>query len=412
MDAIIIVDPVFSVAKLKTAARDLGYEVICVFFLRLEKCESIWGTDKQKLLTDCTTTIVSDDLEEILREIEALQLTVKGSVAGHESGVELADQIAEKLNLFHNDIKLSTARRDKGEMRRVLKESNLTCPDFTTCTSLQQVMDFAGTHRFPLMMKTPKGAGTSQVFECSNRDHLTKHFREILSEKNLYGLSAKEVVLEEYIPGTEYIVNTFSDGVDVHVTDCWVYEKFSTAEHKNLYYNSITIPIDAPEMQGMIEYALKVAKVFGLTRGVAHLEIKDDPEKGPTLIEIGARLPGVRKPDLIEKFSNFKPFQSQIKVFLHEKVEIPKPVVFTKHCGVAYCTCLDHGRLKKINGIEEIKKLPSYVDHMLNLKEGQTLSTSTQVTLIPLIVLLAHENRDQLLEDLENAHSLFQIELE
>ena len=119
--------------------------------------------EKQKLFTDCTNTIVSDDLEEILKEIEALHLTVKASVAGHESGVELADQIAEKLNLFHNDIKLSTARRDKGEMRKVLKESNLTCPDFMTCTTLQQVFDFSDAHNFPLMMKTPKGAGTSQV---------------------------------------------------------------------------------------------------------------------------------------------------------------------------------------------------------------------------------------------------------
>jgi len=412
MDAIIIVDPIFSVAKLKTAARSLGYEVICVFSLLPEKCESIWGTGKQQLITDCTNTIVSDDLEKILCEVRALNLPVKASIAGHESGVELADQIAEKLDLFRNDIKLSTARRDKGEMRKVLKESNLTCPDFTTCTTLQQVFDFSDAHRFPLMMKTPKGAGTSQVFECTNRDQLTKYFHEILSEKNIYGLSTKEVVLEEYIPGTEYIVNTFSDGVDVHVTDCWVYEKFSTEEHKNLYYNSISIPIDAPEMQDLIEYALKVTKVFGLTRGVAHLEIKDDPKKGPTLIELGARLPGVRKPDLIQKFSNFDPFRSQIEVFLYEKVEIPTPVVFTKHCGVAYCTFLERGKLKKIEGIEEIKKLPSYVDHMLNLKEGQILSTSTQVTLIPLIVLLANESREKLIEDLENAHSLFQIELE
>jgi hypothetical protein len=49
---------------------------------------------------------------------------------------------------------------------------------------------------------------------------------------------------------------------------------------------------------------------------------------------------------------------------------------------------------------------------MLNLIEGEVIGTSTQVTAIPLIVLLANESREKLEEDLENVHTLFQIELE
>ncbi len=411
-EAIVLIDPAGSAIPFKASARELGLHVIAVFAHPLKSFETFFHSTPEMLIEDCDEVIISGDKDEILKKLQASKFAIKGVIGASEGGVEMADQIAHELHLWGNSIELSHAKRDKGEMRKVVRKSGLSCPDFAICHSEEEVIRFAESHSFPIMAKTPMGVGTSQVYQCLDLEELLESFRKIYHTENTFGDSAESVVVEEYISGIEYIVDTFSDGDKVHATDVWKYEKINTDTYKNIYYSIISIPLFSPDVQEIIKYALRIAEVFRIQRGSAHIELKDDPVRGPTLIEIGARLGGASIPPFLRKYTNFDVYKANLEVFTKGKTRVPKQISLKKHLVIVLCPALEGGKIQKFLGLEKIQCLKSYDGHMLRQRVGDTISPSTHLGSIPLFVFLANENQAQLLTDLEATHELFSIEFE
>lgn len=410
MNAIALFDPINSGANLKLAAKDLGFKVIGVFTRPIQLFKDQYHVTEETLFQNCDAIIIANERREILQQLKESPFTIRAAISGLDSGLELTDQIAHDLNLFRNLMGLSSARRDKGKMRKVIKKNGFSCPDFSICQTVEKLNRFIRTHPFPLVVKTPRGAATSQVYVCEDEKSANKAFRDIRTQADFFGDRAQYAVIEEYISGKEYIVNTFSDGKKVHVTDVWVYDKIDTESFKNITYSAVNIPLFDPSIKGLIEHGIGLAKIFGIKRGPAHLEIKDDPIRGPTLIEINARLCGAKLPDFVKKYTNFDIYQATIEVFANGKISFPDPLLFYKHFAVACCPVFKSGRVKEILGIEEIKKLSSYEMHKLSIVKGDIIHSSTYTTTIPLFVYLAHTDRKQLFIDLKAAHKLFSVQ--
>ncbi len=409
MRAVVLFDPVSSGEMLKKTAHEMGFKVIAVFTQSMESFEEIYHVSQEHLFQGCDAIIVSNDITSILEELKKRAFKIVGAIAASEGGVEAADEIANVLGLWKNRFDLSVARRDKGEMRKVLKSSDLSCPNFTICHSEQEATDFAQKHLFPLIIKTPKGSATSQVYECDDQKALINNFHKIYGKPDIYGTIASCCVLEEYIGGKEYIIDTFSDGHKVFVTDVWVYEKIHSDTFRNIYYNVLLVPLEDPSVKPLIDYAIRVAEIFGVERGPAHIEIKDDPVRGPTLIEIGTRFGGMRIPQFVKKYTNFDPYKASIEVLVEGQTKIPLPLIYKKKLAIAFFPQMKGGKIEQIQGIEQIKKLSSYDTHILNVKIEDIIPPSSHVGTIPLVGFFAHSDREQLLRDLHSAHELFKI---
>lgn len=412
MDAVVLFDPINSGAPLKGAASQLGFKVIVVYTRPLTIYETEFHLDEEALKKAADLVFFSDDVEWICKKIKESPYTLRGSIAGLDSGVELADQIAFAFQLPGNRIDLSSARRDKGKMRAIQKREGFSCPDFAICKTEKEVRNYVRTHPFPLVIKTPKGAGTSHVYVCEDIENILQKFEIIQNSENLFGEKSTDAVVEDFIGGDEYIINTFSDGEKVHVTDLWIYEKIQTESFKNITTSAILLPFSYPGTEEMQRIGKRISEQFGIVRGPAHLEMKKDPIRGPTLIELAARLAGARLPIYVEKYSNFDPYRACIDVFTKGSCKIPDPVVFSKQIAVALCPVFKTGMVRKIFGMNEITKLASYEAHSLIVKVGDYLHPTTHLTTTPLVVFLAHKNRKQLLNDLKTTHKLFQIETE
>ena len=210
--------------------------------------------------------------------------------------------------------------------------------------------------------------------------------------------------------------------VKEHTSQCWknVSNSCTTSiclSHcflfqENIYYNIITVPLTDPSIQKLMAYAIQIASVFGIKRGPAHIEIKDDPKRGPTLIEIAGRLAGASQPGLIRKYCNFDIYQATVEVFTQGSTIVPEPIVYTKHAAVCLCPVLRTGVIKKILGIEQIQKLPSYEYHKISIHAGDRVQSSTDLGTIPCSVYLAHADREQLMKDIAATHALFKVDLE
>jgi biotin carboxylase len=394
---------------LKEVAKNQGFDVIGLFTVPMEAIFSGYHLSEEDLFLHCDTVIHSPDPQDALQRVKETAYKIEGVFAGMESGVEMADHLAHALHLPGNPIELSQARRDKYEMREAIRKAGLSCPDFRRCYTERDLWEFAGSHEFPLVIKTPKGAGTNNVFVCETVEELNERFAQILSSPDYMGAMAKFALIEEYIDGPEYIVDLFSDGENIHVTDVWLYEKGKPGGPKNLCWSCMTL--DPKEIPGVVEYAIEAAKALRVERGASHAEIKNDPRKGPVLVELGARLAGAGIPPLLRKATNFDLYSGVLSVFTGRKPQVPEEITIQKSFAIVFGVSFEEGEVVAIEGIEEIRKLPSYLKHVLHAKAGDTIQKSVDMKTTPLFVYLAHKDPAQLKRDVDAVHRLFHIKI-
>lgn len=411
MDAVVLVDPIGSGEGLKKAVHELGFKIFAIFTRPLSLFEAQFHMTEKELINNCDYVLFSDDLKVILSSVKSHHFKIKAAMTGIDSGSEIADHICDELGLPSNLYELSSARRDKGLMRKLLKEKGFACPDFAICQTEKELQYFIRVHSFPLVVKTPKGAATSHVYVAQSESEALKAFHKIMAEEDFFGLRASSAVIEEYIEGEEYIVNTFSDGSETYVTDMWLYQKIDTKEVQNIYYSAISLPLAEKKYEELQKAGIAISKAFGVLKGPAHLEIKNDRRLGLTLVEIGARLSGTRVPALVQQFTNFDPFKMCVEVFLKGAVQMPKSIEYRKHFAIALCPIFESGSIKKIEGVEAIESLPSFISLQIRVKVGEYFQGTSDLTTIPLTVFLAFENRDQLQKDLDAVHRLFQLKI-
>ena len=127
---------------------------------------------------------------------------------------------------------------------------------------------------------------------CDTVEDAIDHYHKMLESPNDFGEIGADVLIQEYIGGTEYIVDTIScDGKHL-LTDIWVYAKV-TAEDGTLAYDYTKLVKDLePGHSEMIRYVYKVLDAVEMKWGPCHTEVKID-HKGPVLIETNARLLGL-----------------------------------------------------------------------------------------------------------------------
>lgn len=411
--AVVLVDPVSSGRFLKSYVVEYGYKLIGIFTLSEEELkQSGKFIPYEEKVKYCDIVINSNDYLFCVNELTKSGYTVIAIIPASEPGVELADQLAEYFNLKGNPACSSLARRDKHKTRLAVKEALLPSPEFIACYAEKDIYTFTKKNRFPVVLKTPKGAGAHHVFICNNLREAKLAFNRILSSKNIFGEPASFALLEEFITGQQYIVEMLGDGESLHVLCIWKVD-FQQNVHGKQVFHKIEVIRDVAELQslrGVSDYALAVGKAVGIRIGPCLAEIRYELNKTPMLIEVGARLSGIDLPLLIREASDFDPFNTTIKVYTSDSLIEIVPVNFSKETVLVFCPVEGTGRIHKIHGIDEIKKLPSYLTSEMKIKEGDYVECSRDLATIPLYVYLVHEGKQEIERDILKVKDLFHIE--
>lgn len=407
---LVLVDPISSGIELKHAAKRAGHKVTSIFSIDKELLSRATQTPVQTLVSGCDHVIDGVDVDSLVSQLHSLPWSVSGVIAASEPGVELADEIAQRLRLPGNRADLSASRRDKLLMRQAISHAGLACPAFMECRTHEDLASFVSGHEFPLVIKTPRGAATSYVYCCNNASEIEHAFNVILDKPDLFGSSTKFALVEEYMVGTEYAVNLFASGSEIVATDVWQYDKVTIGNHR-LYRAAILCDSRDPTTRLLVEYAKGAAQAVGIERGSIHAEVMFDTEHGPRLVEIAGRLSGGGLPFLVRAYSDFDPFAATVEVFTKGTVPPISPR-FHAHLAVALCPTVRAGIVKEIHGLDEIRNLRSYVSHALHVGPGTACPASTDLASIPLTVQLAHWSNLQLQSDLKAVHELFVVTYE
>ena len=218
---IAIVDPYSSGTQLVREAQARGHT--CLLVQSQEDVPALYRSSFQAEEFDFFVPY-RGNLEETSAELEAQN--VGCVMAGCEIGVELSDHLSQRLGLLSNGTRLTEARRNKLLMGETLRHHGVPTPAELSSGDLGEVQDWVHRQgRWPVVIKPLCSSASDGVCLCNNEAEIQIAFEDIIGRKDVYGLVNEAVLVQEYLTGREYAVDTVSHAGRHRVAAIWEYGK-------------------------------------------------------------------------------------------------------------------------------------------------------------------------------------------
>jgi len=305
-------------------------------------------------------------------------------------------------------------RTDKAAMQDRLRECGIPACEQTNSGDLQELLAWAKSRgEWPLVAKPSGGCGSDGIFFCHSEAELSSAHAAIVGNVNPKGGRNDTVVLQEFLVGDEFIIDTVSkDGKHLCVA-IWTQGK-----RKNLPWNPTGIITTenrllqpSGELQDkLVNYVFNVLDVLDYRHGPCHTEVMLT-KRGPILIEVNCRMHGVQGPLAMEIATGTNKATHSLDVFVgggktFDELYVQGPHRYlypvVKHSVQLVLCSPFEGELKKgvQQAIQELN-LPSLVEVVCRLGPGDCVLQSSDLQTTPGTVLMAHESEEQLLEDIK-----------
>lgn len=355
--------------------------------------------------------IYTGNLEETVAEIERISdiETVLGVIAGSEPGVYLADLLSERLGLeTSNGTALSTARRNKFDMLEAIKSAGLPTPLYFASCRLKEINDWVIQNtRFPVVLKPLESAGTDGVFICHNFSEIERAFNKIMQSINLFEVQNQSVLVESFLHGNEYVVNSVSCHGKHKVNDIWIYKK-QEVEGRKIYDREELLDFHGDKQEALINYAHQVLDAVGIKFGPSHAEIMLT-ESGPVIVEVGARISGATNIRTSQECVGHDVVNLTIDSYISHAAfmrayETPNKII--KYSMVVDLANTQEGVIIAETITSQLSSLPSLKNMVIKKSSGDYLVKTKDLMSSPAKFHLAHESQEQLMRDYETIQTV------
>ncbi|MFJ9406883.1 ATP-grasp domain-containing protein [Streptomyces sp. NPDC101393] len=309
---------------LLTAAADLGLEAYVATH------EELYASYRPELRSKITAPVFTDfrDPEAALAELAAFcrSTGIDAVVPCWEFLAPLATRLAAELGLPGHRDDLADACRNKQLMAEVFAAHGVPCPRTVVASdhpALVRRIAEAGLV-YPLVVKPAENAASIGVSVVRSPEELPAAVRLARSQthKHPHGIALDTTLLaQEYVDGDEFSVETITvEGAAHHVT---LTEKF-TAQGPSRAELGHTVPAQLPpHLSAAVRTAVTGAlAALGLRNGIAHTEVKIDPQGQPKIIEVGARPPGDHIMRLVKEALGIDVARAYLQTTLGERPDL------------------------------------------------------------------------------------------
>jgi biotin carboxylase len=343
-----------------------------------------------------------NNYQELIEKLK--QLNIKYVLSGCELTNDIADQMANTL-CHENANSLDTIkhRMDKFEMQEAIRKAKLNAVKqlkiSTPFLSLEQ-KSYLDSLGFPLIAKPTRANGTFSVFFCENINQVENAASQTINKfYPRYGVTIQEIVVQEYLQGVEYFVDTVSLKGEHKVISVQRYHKIL---HKGrpVYRYMEVADHRTEEAQQCIDYVKQVLSAVGLKYGLAHTEVFLT-KNGPYLVEVNPRVSGAF--NLPNKMAKYIYGRDQADV-LSESILAPKKFLpndelhMNGRGRVVFVQNWQPKLMGKFAG-DRLSMLPSYKEHVVIKSEGQPLIEAAELGDAVALVLLLHPLNEQIEKD-------------
>ena len=264
---------------------------------------------------------------------------------------------------------------------------------------------------YPVFVKPLDASGSRGAGICHNREELDRQV-DIAA-----GFSVtNNAIIEDYITGREFLMNYIAQDGEFRLVS--MFDRYSSSDRGGaINYASLSVgPSKAIDyyfnkVEGKV---VNMFKSLGFKDGLYFLQGYSNGNK-ITFFEMGCRLGGSYY-DLERKCVGIDPIDMTIRYALTGRMTdninaIPAKVGKYDNIGVCVNYLLIGGEetIGKIEGIEEIKKMPSYVESEQRQFEGDHYKSDRTVDRPVLSVYLVVAEKKQLVEDVDYMNSIFKV---
>jgi biotin carboxylase len=353
----------------------------------------------------------SESLDFLCDQLMSLEWPIQAVIAGAETGVELADELSERMGLRTNGTTQSSARRNKYIMGETVRRAGIRAAkqmEVKTWVQVQAFIEEWQPEPFRVIAKPMDSAGSEDVTLCRSMEELRKAFGYILGKKNGLGLINHSVLIQEYLEGIEYIIDMCSrDGMH-KLVGIWEYDRRPTNGASFVCHSQrMLVVADDPKYAEMVEYQKRVITALGIRNGPSHGEVKWY-KSAPILVEVGSRCHGgdglwVK---ILEEATGISQVQATVDLYLEDASvfnALPMAPSRLKECGEKWLISYQTGTLKCIRpeAVSEIQALRSYRGHQFFVKEGQRIRKTQNCFSWAGLVMLCDESRSQMEADMK-----------
>lgn len=328
-------------------------------------------------------------------------------VSGSESGVILTDTLAMELGLPGNDYALTIARRDKQKMQDALKMAEVQGPfSLEVASKAQFLQEFPHDLTNKYVVKPKDAAGSDGVHICNTTQEVESAIGTLLGQMNCMGSVNDTVLVQEFLEGAQYIVNTVSARGRHAVAEIWLDQRVEVA-HGIAYSHEQLLPLNGSTQDILSEYALSVVQALGIKEGPAHHEIILT-KTGPKLVEVGCRPQGSIDPFVIEKAIGYSHVSLTVDTVINPDV-LSENLKFMQEPSLVRCVSLiSHktGRVSETRNLAKVCRLKSFATVHNIAKIGDDIHVTVDIATSPGVFYLAHPNIAQLESDYQEIRQI------
>lgn len=358
--------------------------------------------EKQSLYEDVVTYTnpITEETVYKLKNIKDLIAIIPYS----EEDVLDAEYLSNALNLTSNPIQYSVCRRNKFFMQERIKELGLRGIIQKLCGTENDIIQFVENNALEkYVIKPIDSSSTEDVYVCSSLDELTTKFQTIIGKINSFGIKNENVLVQEYIEGDEWIINTSSRNGIHKIVNVYKYKK-AKINNRDFVYLEMKL-MDSNEInRELIMYAVNVLNALEFHNGSGHAEIKMT-KTGPCLIEIGARTGGLQNTNVLHKCIGYSQIETNIYSYCSEEKFNTIPLLYKCKDLKGNCFCL-------VNYYDNIVWKSAYLNELLEsltntltledcnimVKDGSTINKTIDLITIIGEIYVTSEKEENLLK--------------
>lgn len=410
--AVVVVDPFSSGAQVAGYVLKLGHKLIMLFSeLDSPVAQMVAaGTDLQgeTIMHNHLNPDSDAALEDTVQKLKALPTPILAILAGAETGVLLADQLAEKFATRRNPLHLSLARRNKYIMGETIRKAGVRAVKQHICSDWTEAETFLrewNPSPYKVIAKPNQSSGSDGVFLCTSEEEVKQAFETINGAANKLGGTNEGVLVQEFLEGQEFVVDTVSRDGKHKVMCIWQYDKRRANGQFNVYYGMSCIAVDDDKTRAMVEYQLKVLDALEINNGPAHAEVMWTAT-GPCLVEVGSRCHGGEGTWISITTASFGYNQAAVTVDAYLRPEefdvLPDlPTGHYRYGRELKVVSEVEGKIKSIPGIDIARGLRSFFKCEMFVQPGGQLVKTTDLFSQPGSIMLIHDDQKVVEEDYE-----------
>ena len=311
------------------------------------------------------------DLEKILSYAKKINID---AVISDECDYSYFAQatVAEALNLPGPRIKEAQLSINKYLQRKKCEEYNILIPKFKICSNIEDVYEFTDKYKYPIIIKPIDNRGSFGVNKVNHYGDISEAYINSLVNSH-----SRLVIVEEFIEGTHITVDGYSFE-NIGIKSLAIAKKRLASKERQVAMDIQYPAIFEEEFyKQILETNENVNNLLGYSFGMTHSEYMITENNKIYLIESANRGGGVYTSEIIvPEVSGINIVEQYICDVLNIKKNFFKKNI-EKNQVILKFFDLKLGKIKSIQGVEDLAKQNEVLKLRLDINIGDTISNIT-----------------------------------